>query len=42
MLRLPPDDLKLLDVWIEANAPGAGRPEAMRRILRLAAMRNFK
>jgi hypothetical protein len=39
MLRLQPDDLELLDLWIAANAPEASRPEAMRRILRLVAMR---
>jgi hypothetical protein len=38
-VRLQPDDLELLDLWIAANAPEASRPEAMRRILRLVAMR---
>jgi hypothetical protein len=38
-VRLQPDDLELLDLWIQANAPGESRPEAMRRILRLVAMR---
>lgn len=36
-VRLQPDDLELLDLWIAANEPGASRPEAMRRILRQAA-----
>lgn len=36
-VRLQPDDLELLDLWIEANCPGTSRPEAMRRILRLVA-----
>jgi hypothetical protein len=39
VVRLQPDDLELLDLWIEANVPDASRPEAMRRILRLVAMR---
>ena len=39
MLRLQRDDLKLLDRWIATNAPDASRPEAMRRILRLVAVR---
>jgi hypothetical protein len=38
-VRLQPDDLELLDLWIAANAQGESRPEAMRRILRLVAMR---
>lgn len=38
-VRLQPDDLELLDLWIEANEVGMTRPEAMRRILRLVAMR---
>lgn len=38
-VRLQPDDLELLDLWIAANEPGTSRPEAMRRILRLVAMR---
>jgi hypothetical protein len=37
-VRLQPDDLELLDLWIAANEPGASRPEAMRRILRLVAV----
>ncbi len=39
-VRMQPDDLKLLDLWIEANDSTIGRPEAVRRILRLAAMRD--
>lgn len=38
-VRLQPDDLELLDLWIAANDPDSTRPEAMRRILRLVAMR---
>jgi hypothetical protein len=38
MVRLQPDDLELLDLWIVANG-GMSRPEAMRRILKLVAMR---
>lgn len=38
-VRLQPDDLELLDLWIAANDPEASRPEAMRQILRLVAMR---
>jgi hypothetical protein len=38
-VRLQPDDLELLDLWIAANDPDMTRPEAMRRMLRLAAMR---
>ena len=38
-VRLQPDDLELLDLWIAANHPGTSRPEAMRRILRLVALR---
>ncbi|WP_313231138.1 hypothetical protein [Sphingobium yanoikuyae] len=38
-VRLQPDDLELLDLWIAANDPDASRPEALRRILRLVAMR---
>lgn len=38
-VRLQPDDLELLDLWIAANDPAISRPEAMRRILRLVAMR---
>lgn len=40
MLRLQPDDLELLDLWIKANAPESSRPEAVRRILRMVAMRD--
>jgi len=42
LVRLQPDDLELLDLWIAANDPGMSRPEAMRRILRLVAMRVHK
>jgi hypothetical protein len=42
MVKLPPDDLELLDLWIAANAPEASRPEALRRILRLVALRHPK
>lgn len=38
-VRLPPEDLELLDLWIKANDPAASRPEALRRILRMMAMR---
>jgi hypothetical protein len=38
-VRLIPDDLELLDLWIAANDPDMTRPEAMRQVLRLAAMR---
>jgi hypothetical protein len=37
-VRLQPDDLELLDLWIAENG-GMNRPEAMRRLLRLVAMR---
>jgi hypothetical protein len=39
MVKLPPEDLEALDLWIAANAPGESRPEGLRRILRLLAMR---
>ena len=39
VVRLQRDDLELLDLWIKANLPESGRPEAMRQILRLVAMR---
>lgn len=39
MLRLQRDDLELLDLWIKANDPDLSRPEALRRILRLVAVR---
>lgn len=32
-VRLQPDDLAKLDLWIEANAIGVSRPEAIRQIL---------
>ena len=38
-VRLQPDDLELLDLWIAANDPKISRPEAIRRILRLVAFR---
>lgn len=38
-VRLQPDDLELLDLWISETDPDASRPEALRRILRLVAMR---
>ena len=41
-VRLQPDDLELLDQWTAANAPGESRPEAIRRIVRLVAMRARK
>ena len=41
-LRLQPGDLGLLDLWIATNAPESSRPEAMRRILRMVAMRGPK
>ena len=33
-VRLQPDLLSNLDNWIEENAPGVSRPEAIRRILK--------
>lgn len=41
-VRLQPDDLELLDLWIKANDDQMTRPEALRRILRLVAMRVLK
>jgi hypothetical protein len=41
-VRLQPDDLELLDLWIKANDPTLSRPEAMRRILRMFAVRVSK
>ena len=38
-VRLQPDDLELLDLWIKANGGDMGRPEAFRRILRMVAVR---
>jgi hypothetical protein len=38
-VRLQPDDLELLDLWISVNAPGVTRSEGLRRIMRLVAMR---
>jgi hypothetical protein len=32
-VRLQPDQLAALDAWIKTDAPGASRPEAIRRIL---------
>jgi hypothetical protein len=37
-VRLQPDELELLDLWIAANGD-MSRPEAMRRILKLVAVR---
>jgi hypothetical protein len=37
-VRLQPADLELLDLWMAANGE-MSRPEAMRKILRLVAMR---
>ena len=37
-VRLQPDDLELLDLWIKANDADLNRPEAMRRILRMIAV----
>jgi hypothetical protein len=36
------DDIELLDFWIKANAPDATKPEAVRRLVRLVAMRLLK
>jgi len=33
------EDLELLDLWIQATEPSLSRPEALRRILRMVAMR---
>ena len=41
LVRLQPDELELLDLWIDANEP-MSRPEAMRRILKLVAIRMQK
>ncbi|VWX52955.1 hypothetical protein NOVOSPHI9U_420198 [Novosphingobium sp. 9U] len=38
-VKLSKDDLELVDPWIAANAPEVSRPGAIRRILRLVAMR---
>ena len=38
-VRLQPDDLELLDLWIAANDPAMTRPEALRRMLRTFAVR---
>jgi hypothetical protein len=38
-VRLQPDDLELLDRWIAKNEPDISRPEALRRILRVVALR---
>ena len=37
-VRLQPDELELLDLWILANGEMT-RPEALRRILKLVAIR---
>jgi len=39
LLRLQPEDLELLDLWIKANDAALSRPEALRRILRMVAVR---
>lgn len=39
VVRLQPEDLELLDLWITANDLAISRPDAMRRILRMVAMR---
>lgn len=39
MVKMPPEDLEALDLWIAANACGESRPEGLRRILRLVALR---
>ena len=38
-VRLQPNDLELLDVWIAANHPTMGRPAALRQMLRAMAIR---
>ena len=38
-VRLQPDDLALLDLWIRENGPTISRPEALRQILRMVAIR---
>jgi len=38
-VRLQPEDLELLDLWIKANDPALTRPEALRRILKMVAIR---
>jgi hypothetical protein len=38
-VRLQPDDLELLDLWIAGNGHGITRPEALRRILKMVAVR---
>ena len=38
-VRLQPDDLELLDLWIAGNDPKMSRPEALRRMLRTLAVR---
>jgi len=38
-VRLQPSELELLDLWIANNTPISSRPEAMRRILKLVAIR---
>jgi hypothetical protein len=39
LVRLQPNELELLDLWIAANGGEMSRPEAMRRILKLVAVR---
>jgi Arc/MetJ-type ribon-helix-helix transcriptional regulator len=36
MVRIPPDQLALLDAWIEKQREHRSRPEAIRRILERA------
>jgi hypothetical protein len=38
-VKLPPADLQILDFWISENGGEMSRPEAMRRILKLVAIR---
>lgn len=38
-VRLQPQELELLDLWIAANDDGISRPEGLRRILKLVALR---
>lgn len=39
-VRLQPDDLAALDAWIAAQADAPSRPEAARRLLRIALDRD--
>lgn len=38
-VKLPSDELELLDLWIAGNGAGMTRPEALRRILKRVAVR---